>query len=156
MSWKVIEECPRYSVSDLGEVRNNRTGNILRQQIAKRGGYVEVGLWNGEKHLNRTVHGLVARAFLGPRPSGHQVRHLNGDATDPRLENLEYGTVSQNRLDSVRHGTHHQASRTHCPHGHEYTSENTVLSSKGGRMCRECQRRHKREHARRKRAAKSQ
>lgn len=30
--------------------------------------------------------------------------------------------------------------KTHCPKGHEYTLENTLLPSRGGRRCRECRR----------------
>jgi hypothetical protein len=29
---------------------------------------------------------------------------------------------------------------THCPHGHEYTPENTKIGSRGERKCRECHR----------------
>lgn len=29
--------------------------------------------------------------------------------------------------------------KTHCPHGHEYTSENTYLDTRGHRCCRTCQ-----------------
>lgn len=30
--------------------------------------------------------------------------------------------------------------RTHCPHGHEYTPENTKYGKNGGRWCRACAR----------------
>ena len=32
----------------------------------------------------------------------------------------------------------HNAAKTHCPHGHEYTEENTYIDPKGSRRCREC------------------
>jgi len=35
-----------------------------------------------------------------------EARHLNGQPLDCRAENLAWGTPRQNRLDSVRHGTH--------------------------------------------------
>lgn len=42
---------------------------------------------------------------------------------------------------------------THCPQGHEYTSDNTFLSSRGSKVCRECSRKQSREHKRVVRAA---
>lgn len=42
--------------------------------------------------------------------------------------------------------------KTHCPHGHEYTPENTRIEKNGGRSCRKCkaireqQRRERRKH----------
>lgn len=41
----------------------------------------------------------------------------------------------------TRPDRHYWSSKTHCPHGHEYTPENTYRSpcGRGGRMCRTCQ-----------------
>jgi hypothetical protein len=45
------------------------------------------------------------KTFIGPPPSGQEVRHKNGDRADPRLSNLEYGTRAENIADAKRHGT---------------------------------------------------
>lgn len=76
----------------------------------------------------KLVHALVAEAFYGSRPTGQHVRHLNGDKLDNSAENLCYGTESENRRDSVKHGTHVQARKTHCPRGHKYFDKNLVPS----------------------------
>jgi HNH endonuclease len=80
-------------------------------------------------------------AFVGPPPSGQEIRHLDGNPANDHLYNLAYGTRSQNQKDSVRHGTHLSARRTHCPQGHEYTTANTIVTKTGGRLCRTCRRR---------------
>lgn len=43
--------------------------------------------------------------------------------------------------------------RSHCLRGHEFTSDNTIISSNGSRRCRECKRTDSREHMRSVRAA---
>lgn len=89
-----------YQVSDLGRVRGPR-GRILRAGIASHG-YPTVCLGRGN---TRTVHSLVARAFLGPTPEGHEIRHKDGARTNAALANLHFGTRTENILDAVRQGT---------------------------------------------------
>jgi hypothetical protein len=52
----------------------------------------------------RYVHELISLAFLGPRPSPKaEIRHLNGDPSDNRPENLSYGSRSRNTQDRKWH-----------------------------------------------------
>ena len=104
-----------YQVSNLGRVRSLdrehddhrgrwvRRGRVLKQSI-DREGYRRVNLMRDGKRAPRTVHRLVLEGFVGPRPEGHQCRHLNGDAGDNRLENLAWGTPRENYADRRRHG----------------------------------------------------
>lgn len=86
-----------------------------------------------------TVHSLVLEAFVGPRPEGAVCRHLNGDPADNRVENLRWGTGSENQYDAVRHGSHYLASKTHCKRGHPFSGPN--LATRGGsRVCVACRR----------------
>jgi hypothetical protein len=133
----------RYEVSDGGEVRSidrpGFKGRTLKQGSAH-GGYRTVVLSRpGERHAY-TVHRLVAEAFLGPKPTGHHTRHLNGDKSDNSAANLAYGAASQNELDKVAHGRNPLANRTHCPQGHEYTEDNTMRDGDRHRSCRTCHR----------------
>jgi hypothetical protein len=52
-----------------------------------------------------SAHSLIARAFLGVRPPGMQVAHLNGVKVDIRPANLAYKTPAENDADKVVHGT---------------------------------------------------
>jgi len=45
---------------------------------------------------NFSVHGLIAEAFIGPRPEGMQINHKDGVKTHNDYLNLEYVTATQN------------------------------------------------------------
>ena len=143
-----------YEVSDQGGVRSiDRTivckdgryipakGKMLAP-FEDRHGYLRATLSRDGRSRKYFVHRLVLDAFVGPKQDGEETRHLDGDRANNFLCNLEYGTGSQNTLDKVKHGTHLQASRTHCPHGHLLEEPNLVKSQKalGWRSCLACAR----------------
>ena len=152
-----------YEVSDRGRVRGldyivvdslgrrrMHKGRVLKLSPAKRGyPVVKLGL-NGKKSTIG-LHQLVVLAFVGPCPAGMEVLHRNGDKLDNRLANLHYGTRSTNNLDSVAHGTHPWASKTHCPRDHEYSGDNVQYGRRGDgrvfRKCRACRRTPKKQAA---------
>ena len=137
-----------YEVSDLGRVRSLSrlitVGNHLQRHTGRvvglrlnRDGYPTVVLaMNGKRDFAR-VPVLVCEAWHGPRPEGLEVRHLDGTRLNASPENLAWGTHAENCQDTVRHGTHSRASRTHCTRGHEYTPENTS-TPRGYRECLAC------------------
>lgn len=71
-------------------------------------GYIVTVLSRQAVRQTVAVHILVAREFMGPRPSQvHQVNHVNGDKTDNRVANLEWVTGSANirhRFDVLKKG----------------------------------------------------
>ena len=98
-----------YEVSDLGKVRSlprqvsvrggkTRTmgGKILKPRPINKG-HLLVFLYPG--HVARTVHSIVADAFLGPRPVDYVTRHLDGNPANNCVSNLSYGTQSDNLRD---------------------------------------------------------
>lgn len=52
------------------------------------------------------IHKLVAKVFIGERPDGMVIRHLDGNRYNNHVDNLCYGTVRQNYDDSIKHGTY--------------------------------------------------
>ena len=84
----------------------------MRQQPLS--GYLSVGI-NGSQ---KTVHRLVALAFLGSPPSAaHGVNHKDGNKTNNRIDNLEWMTQKQNLRHAVEvlglmRGTHKNAKVT--------------------------------------------
>lgn len=145
-----------YEVSDHGRVRSldriieyvdGRSGNVC---LSRRNGRVlrPYTAPTGYQHVNlnhngsRTVHSLVAEAFIGPRPDDMETRHINGHASDCRVTNLVYGTRSENSEDSKRHGTHFHAGLTVCKRGHDLTDPANMQKVAAGdrRVCLACRR----------------
>lgn len=75
----------RYQVSSFGAVR--RVGGKMLKPSYYRG-YARVSLGNKQ----RTVHRIVAEAFIGPLLPGIKVNHKDGNKGNNRIENLEYMT----------------------------------------------------------------
>lgn len=67
-----------------------KKGQILKQ--SKRSEYFKVCF--GKKCFS--VHKLVMLTFIGERPEGKVIDHINGIHTDNRLENLRYCTIYEN------------------------------------------------------------
>lgn len=90
--WKLVVEHPRYSVSDLGRVRNDNTDRILRIRKNQRGFWM-VGLReeNGEQ-VTRSLNKLVAVAFLPPPRTEYfdSVIHIDGDRANHQAVNLAW------------------------------------------------------------------
>jgi hypothetical protein len=71
-----------------------------------------------------------------------QILHWNDNPRDNRLENLRYGTASENRHDAVRNGKHPSVGQAACLRGHLLSAPNLVPASlkKGRRQCLACNR----------------
>lgn len=139
--WRFIPGFSKnYMVSNLGKVkslhrvimRSDGKPHTVRERILKstqdEWGYPQVRL------DSRTikVHRLVALAFLGERPVSYEIRHLDGDPTNNRLENLKYGTHSQNVLDEYRYRGYVRKDQKLSP-GH--AEEIRQLLASGVRSC---------------------
>ena len=140
--WRpVVEYEGLYEVSDLGRVRSTRragTQGGIKKQSLRPLGHLELGLCKGGHQLTKMVHQIVLEAFVGPCPAGMEILHGDGDPANNLLGNLRYGTSSENKFDTVKHGRHWAANKTHCPQDHEYTPENTYVQIYKGRRRRNC------------------
>lgn len=154
-TWKpVVRYEGLYEVSDQGRVRSlDRTehckdGLIRRRKgrtripAKNRYGYPIVGLCKDGKMKTKTIHRLVLEAFVGPCPDGLECLHKDGAPENNTIENLKWGSHSENTLDTVRHGRHRNTIKSHCPRGHDLSPQNTRKrrGHPGKRECLACNR----------------
>jgi len=92
-----------------------------------------------EKHI------LFIGLLNGPIPYRMLVCHTCDNPRCCNPEHLFLGTDQTNADDKMIKNRHHCFKLTHCPHGHEYTAQNTYTKPNGHRTCRTCNRKRNKE-----------
>ncbi|WP_333638560.1 NUMOD4 domain-containing protein [Tissierella praeacuta] len=104
-----------YQASSLGRIRSldryvncahnakrKVKGRVLKPGRYSDSGHVSVVLGKGTN--GKPVHQLIMLTFKGERPEGLDIRHLDGNPLNNRIENLTYGTRTENILDVYHNG----------------------------------------------------
>lgn len=118
IEWRVVPGWEMYRVSNTGRVQSRvrRIGRgrglgtaIIEGRVWKERklyvdsrGYHIVTFGRG---VTKSVHRLVLEAFVGECPIGMECRHIDGNALNNQIDNLTWGTPTENQADQVRHGT---------------------------------------------------
>lgn len=95
---RVISQTGRWGMT----VNRKIKGKILKPGRYCKTGHVSVVLEHGGH--GKPVHQLIALTFLGCPKACEEVRHKDGNPKNNRVENLEYGTRTQNILDVFYQG----------------------------------------------------
>ena len=89
-----------YQISDLGNVKSfKRNKERILKGSTDIKGYIQITLGKDGKAYNRTMHQLVAIAFLGHEPNGFKglvVDHIDNNPLNNRLDNLQLITHREN------------------------------------------------------------
>ena len=86
--WKQIKGNNNYEVSNLGRVRNIKTGRILKHFIDKEGNSI-VTLYSKSKKNVSKIHRLVFGNHTEHDLANEYVSHIDGDKQNNELNNLE-------------------------------------------------------------------
>lgn len=103
--WKKIifdNQETNYSVSDIGEIKNDITNKLLKLSIQQ--GYYHVNLSINKKSKRFRVHRLVAEAFIPNPENKPYVNHIDGCRSNNNVNNLEWCTPMENTQHAVKTG----------------------------------------------------
>lgn len=99
--WKDISEYEgRYQVSNLGNIKNIKTGRILKPRLTHTG-YYQVHFTLNGKEKNYKVHRLVAKEFINNPNNYKEVNHKD----ENRLNNAAFNLEWCNRDYNVNYGS---------------------------------------------------
>jgi len=115
--WKKIDDYD-YSININGEVRNNKTGKILKGWINRKG-YYKVGLSKNDKRKIFTIHRLLYKYFKDDYQEELDIDHIDKNRKNNNLENLRMVNNQQNSCNrtkqkncsSIYKGVHFDKSR---------------------------------------------
>lgn len=134
--WKSIPFSDGYDVSNHGRVRSwwawrestRNVGEARQRMISPR----IVDGWEARHGYRMVVlekkkwfiHHLVLLVFVGDPPDGKRItRHLDGNPSNNRLDNICWGNQTENYADARRHGTNPKGTR----HGMNKLTDEQVL-----------------------------
>lgn len=92
------------STCSVGRIINGinykNTGTILKPSL-RQDGYQTIAVYVNTKRTFMTVHSAVAKAFIGDRPTGYDINHIDGNKSNNRVDNLEYCTHRDNAIHAL-------------------------------------------------------
>ena len=94
--WRLISEFPNYMVSSCGRVMNIRTFHVLRPGMNDTTGYLYVNLCKDGDVSCKTIHRLVAKAFILNLTNIPCVDHKDRNSLNNHISNLRWCSKRQN------------------------------------------------------------
>ena len=98
--FRSVDGYKNYAVSSFGNVKNTKTGRILKGRNVC--GYLQVVLYeDGLAKKSYLVHRLVAYAFIDNPDDKLCVDHKNNDRTNNNISNLRFATTKENSQNRI-------------------------------------------------------
>lgn len=102
--WKAIPDTNNFEVSSYGRVKNISKNTILKPRTNSCG-YYQIGYTESSgKRRTRTIHRLVAEAFIANPDNLETVNHKDGTRLNCEVSNLEWSTQAQNNEHAIVNG----------------------------------------------------
>jgi hypothetical protein len=91
----MVDDFPKYDISNFGQVRNRDTGRLLKP-YSDGHGYLRVSLRKDNKTYYRKIHRLVCEAFIDNPNNYKCVDHKDRCKTNNHVSNLRWASYSMN------------------------------------------------------------
>ena len=104
-----IDGFEKYEVSNLGKVRNIKSGRVLKTSL-NNNGYLRLFLCKNNKRKHLYLHRIIATAFIDNPDEKPCVNHIDENKLNNDLSNLEWCTARENLI----HGTRTKRAAEKC------------------------------------------
>jgi len=118
-----IEGFNKYTISKKGVVCGTNSKKGLKPQLSN-AGYYRVNLYKNRKMYHKTIHRLVASAFIKNTNNLPQVNHLDNNKLNNSLDNLEWCSSKDNVKHSYNKGNRIILVGEQC--GHKLTEKDVL------------------------------
>jgi hypothetical protein len=120
--FKPIKNFETYGISNLGNVKDFRTGEIKRQYVnEKAGGYLQVQIKNPSGSFSKRVHRLVGENLIDNPNNLEEIDHIDRNRINNRIDNLRWVSRSDNQINKLYDS--HNNNPYKCIH---YDEQNTT------------------------------
>jgi len=100
--FKTILDYPNYEVSNFGNIKNIKTGRILKSGIDGNGYYI-VKLYKNKIAKTQYLHRLVMMTFLNNPENKKCVDHIDRNKLNNNILNLRWASYSENGMNKSKH-----------------------------------------------------
>ena len=107
--WKkceCVESESKYEISNFGNCRRkllNGNYKVVKGSLLNRGPYRYFQVLRNKKRINYLFHHLVARYFIGKRPEGLVIDHIDRNSLNNNVNNLRYVTHTDNMRNTANY-----------------------------------------------------
>jgi hypothetical protein len=95
-----------YKISEDGELRKLKSDGTMGKESGKIGtqGYKVTKLYAYGMKKMRSIHSMVAEAFIGQCPKGKEINHIDANKQNNHYSNFEYITKAENTNHAIKMG----------------------------------------------------
>lgn len=108
-------------------------GSLDHNGYGKAGAYI-----NGVREKESLAHRFSYREFVGAIPHGMHVDHICRNRACVNPQHLQVLSHLENIRRADCSSGHRNTKKTHCPKGHEYSEDNTIIEKGKNRPWRKC------------------